>query len=108
MAPFTVHAVLEGFKERVEAVCIQGDHLYVGTSTGNLHVYELDDHPGAHIFHLTNAAYADVGDADDQTRTVANLVEVKKAVTGRARAIERIAFLRDINSLVILCGTRFV
>ncbi|KZV95384.1 hypothetical protein EXIGLDRAFT_739755 [Exidia glandulosa HHB12029] len=85
MPPFTVNAVVENFKERPEAITVQGDHLYVGTSTGNLHIYSLDEHP------------------EDETRTVAHLVEVKKSFTGRARPIDRLGFLRDINSLVVLC-----
>ena len=59
MAPFLEpQTILTGFKERAEAVAVQGmihvmrrmtslmgaagDRLYVGTATGNLHVYALD------------------------------------------------------------------
>ncbi|KAH7097488.1 hypothetical protein BKA62DRAFT_716172 [Auriculariales sp. MPI-PUGE-AT-0066] len=82
MAPFAAHNILDAFKERPEAVTVHGDHLYIGTSTGNLHVYTLDDHP------------------ENADKVVAQPVEVKKAFT--RKAIERMAFLRDINSLVVL------
>src|ERR1700722_1135545 len=57
MAPFSLpKAVVKAFKEKIDALTVQGmlhsrcrllcliggtgDRLYVGTSTGNLHIYE--------------------------------------------------------------------
>jgi hypothetical protein len=62
MAPFELpNAIISGFKEKAEALVVQGmyfepfhidradqlvgDRLYVGTSTGNLHIYGLDESP---------------------------------------------------------------
>lgn len=65
MAPYQNPVeILNGFKERVDSVCAQGtqilyetqtyieascasgDRLYIGTGTGNLHIYGLDETPG--------------------------------------------------------------
>ncbi len=61
MAPFEPPSVaLHGFKERIDAISIQGrlpcqavvrvrahdtagDRVYLGTSTGNLYIYRTDD-----------------------------------------------------------------
>lgn len=71
MAPFEPpNAIVSGFKEKAEALVVQGmsfrprlhnvkantylgDRLYVGTSIGNLHVYSLDESPSQYAFSLT-------------------------------------------------------
>ncbi|TFK87975.1 hypothetical protein K466DRAFT_662647 [Polyporus arcularius HHB13444] len=70
--------VLDGFKERAEALAVQGDKLFVGTSTGNLHVY----------------TYGETGEQQAQ------LVETRKTLC--RRSIEQLAFIKDVNSLVVL------
>ncbi|KAJ7841376.1 vacuolar sorting protein 39 domain 1-domain-containing protein [Mycena olivaceomarginata] len=82
MAPFELpQAVVSKFKDKIESLTVQGDRLYVGTATGNLNIYGIDD----------NVAEG------EETVT---LVETKKALT--RRAIEQIGFIKDINSLVVL------
>ncbi|KAI0714450.1 hypothetical protein C8T65DRAFT_644360 [Cerioporus squamosus] len=79
VGPFIApEVVLDGFKERAEALAVQGDKLFVGTSTGNLHVY----------------AYGETGEQQ------AHLVETKKSLC--RRSIEQLAFIKDVNSLVVL------
>ncbi|KAE9401526.1 hypothetical protein BT96DRAFT_956547 [Gymnopus androsaceus JB14] len=79
MAPFlNPKVVLSGFKEKIESLLVQGDRIYIGTATGNLHVYSHDS--------------SEQGDL--------NLVEVKKSLT--RRSIEQLGFIRDINSVVVL------
>ncbi|KAF8183418.1 hypothetical protein BJ912DRAFT_1144866 [Pholiota molesta] len=56
------------------------DRLYLGSSTGNLHVYGLNDGKG---------------DSDSL-----ELVEVKKGLA--RRSIEQLGFVKDVNSLVVL------
>ena len=70
MAPFeSPNVIVSGFKEKAEALVVQGvylepalscqdlsdndfagDRLYVGTSTGNLYVYSLDDSPSMYYY----------------------------------------------------------
>jgi Vam6/Vps39-like protein vacuolar protein sorting-associated protein 39 len=69
MAPFEPPgAIVSGFKEKAEALVVQGmhfvrfhlhmadrfigDRLYIGTSTGNLHIYGIDESPSMsdHVF----------------------------------------------------------
>lgn len=84
MAPFsTPGVVISGFKERPESILAQGERLYIGTSTGNLHIYDL------------NAS------ANPDERSV--LVETKKGLS--RRAIDQLGYIRDINSLVLLSET---
>ncbi|RPD61108.1 hypothetical protein L226DRAFT_534756 [Lentinus tigrinus ALCF2SS1-7] len=79
MGPFNApEIVLDGFKERPEALAVQGDKLFIGTATGNLHVYTF-------------------GEAGEQQ---GQLVETKKALC--RKGIEQIAFIKDVNSLVVL------
>ncbi|KIP04390.1 hypothetical protein PHLGIDRAFT_109638, partial [Phlebiopsis gigantea 11061_1 CR5-6] len=81
MAPFaSPQAVLSGFKERVDAVTAQGGKLYIGTSVGNLHVYNVNT-------------------AADGTPTEAEL-DVKKNL-GR-KPIEQLGYVQDIASLAVL------
>ncbi|EIN04044.1 hypothetical protein PUNSTDRAFT_93504 [Punctularia strigosozonata HHB-11173 SS5] len=76
MAPFlTPTPIINGFKEKVESLLIQGDRLYIGTSTGNLHIYSVDGRS-------------------------ATLLEVKQNLF--RRAIEQLGFVKEINSLVVL------
>ncbi|RDB25711.1 Vam6/Vps39-like protein [Hypsizygus marmoreus] len=81
MAPFIYPTpIISSFKERIDAVTVQGDRLYLGTSTGNLHTYSIDD----------------ASEGDDSVA----LVEMKKGLT--RRGIEQLGFIKDINSLVVL------
>ncbi|KAG7089926.1 hypothetical protein E1B28_011558 [Marasmius oreades] len=83
MAPFLFpRSVLSGFKERIESLLIQGDRLYVGTATGSLHVYGVDNEPA------------------EESGEILSLVEVKKNLT--RKSIELLGFIKDINSLVVL------
>ncbi|KAI0749549.1 vacuolar sorting protein 39 domain 2-domain-containing protein [Daedaleopsis nitida] len=79
MGPFnSPEIVVDGFKERAESLAVQGDKLYIGTSTGNLHVYALGetaDHP-------------------------AELLETKKSLC--RRIIEQMAYIKDVNSLAVM------
>ncbi|KAH9856486.1 hypothetical protein C2E23DRAFT_865919 [Lenzites betulinus] len=74
--------VVEGFKERPESLTVQGtcsvSELYVGTSTGNLHVYAFRDTPD----HATE------------------LVETKKSLC--RRSIDQLIYVKDVNSLAVL------
>ncbi|KAJ7760728.1 hypothetical protein DFH07DRAFT_430267 [Mycena maculata] len=82
MAPFELPtAVVSGFKDKIESLTVQGDRLYVGTATGNLSIYGIDDN------------------VEDGEETV-SLVETKKGLA--RKAIEQIGFIKDINSLVLL------
>ncbi|KAF7375244.1 Rab guanyl-nucleotide exchange factor [Mycena sanguinolenta] len=82
MAPFEFPRVaVSKFKDKIESLSVQGDRLYVGTATGSLHIYGIDDN------------------VEDGEETV-TLVETKKALT--RRAIDQIGFIKDINSLVVL------
>ncbi|TRM64266.1 hypothetical protein BD626DRAFT_556986 [Schizophyllum amplum] len=73
--------IVSGFKERIECATAQGDRLYLGTSTGNLYVYAIDYDPG-------------------EGQQVASEVDCKKGIS--RRAIEQVAFIKDVNSLAIL------
>ncbi|ESK95857.1 rab guanyl-nucleotide exchange factor [Moniliophthora roreri MCA 2997] len=80
MAPFlTPKPILSGFKEKIDSLTTHGDRLYLGTSTGNLHIYGVDN---------------------SEEDEVLSLVEVKKGLT--RRSIEQLGFIKDINSLVVL------
>ncbi|KAJ7911467.1 hypothetical protein B0H13DRAFT_2660518 [Mycena leptocephala] len=82
MAPFEFpKTVVSGFKDKIESLTVQGDRLYVGTATGNLNIYGVDDN------------------VEEGEETV-TLVETRKGLT--RRAIEQIGFIKDINSLVVL------
>ncbi|KAG5353022.1 hypothetical protein C0989_010990 [Termitomyces sp. Mn162] len=86
MAPFLYPTpVIQGFKEKIDALSVQGDRLYVGTSTGNLHIYNVEEQQ----------------DGEEMAFT---LVEVKKALT--RRSIEQLGFVKhlDLNLLVVLSG----
>ncbi|KAJ7236270.1 hypothetical protein B0H12DRAFT_1026995 [Mycena haematopus] len=90
MAPFEFpRVVVSKFKDKIESLAVQGkdpfdpfgDRLYIGTATGNLNIYGIDDN---------------VEDGEDTV----TLVEIKKALT--RKAIEQIGFIKDVNSLVVL------
>ncbi|KNZ73327.1 Vam6/Vps39-like protein [Termitomyces sp. J132] len=84
MAPFLYPTpVIQGFKEKIDALSVQGDRLYVGTSTGNLHIYHAEEQ-------------------QDGEEMVFTLIEVKKALT--RRSIEQLGFVKhlDLNLLVVL------
>ncbi|KAG6840674.1 hypothetical protein C0991_005179 [Blastosporella zonata] len=85
MAPFVLPTpIITGFKEKIDALAIQGDRLYVGTSTGNLHIYNVKEQN------------------IDEGEAAITLVEVKKALT--RRSIEQLGFVKhmDLNLLVVL------
>ncbi|KIJ12775.1 hypothetical protein PAXINDRAFT_181469 [Paxillus involutus ATCC 200175] len=83
MAPFnTPTAVLSGFKERPESLLVQGDRLYIGTATGNIHIYDLHD------------------GVDSSSNPTMRFVEMKKAIS--RKAIDQLGYIKDINSLVVL------
>ncbi|KAJ7116484.1 hypothetical protein C8R44DRAFT_209802 [Mycena epipterygia] len=82
MAPFELPtAVVSGFKDKITSLTVQGDRLYVGTATGNLNIYGIDDN------------------IEEGEETV-TLVETKKGLA--RKAIEQISYIKDINSLVVL------
>ncbi|KAG0694684.1 vacuolar sorting protein 39 domain 1-domain-containing protein [Suillus ampliporus] len=82
MAPFDPPTtVLSGFKERPEALLVQGDRLYVGTATGNLFIYEHSE----------------------LSENGSTLVDTKKALS--RRPIDQLGYIKDVNSLVILSET---
>ncbi|KAF9223920.1 hypothetical protein BS17DRAFT_781417 [Gyrodon lividus] len=79
MAPFnTPTVVLSRFKERPESLLAQGHRLYIGTATGNIHIYDLHD-----------------GSSEEMT-----FVEIRKAIS--RKAIDQLGYIKDINSLVVL------
>ncbi|KAG9225012.1 hypothetical protein CCMSSC00406_0001837 [Pleurotus cornucopiae] len=85
MAPFTTPVpMIQGLKERVDSVTVQGDRIYIGTSIGSLHVYSFDES-------TIQGAAGDVS---------TSLVEVKKGLT--RRSIDQLGFVKDVNSLVVL------
>lgn len=117
MAPFTSQILIEGLKERVEAVTAQrkstqrlcalitdtysGDRLYLGTSVGNLLIYSLERLQGNGIREVITSSHNNTPGAD---RTTATLVDTKKNLT--RKSIEQLGYLKDINSLVSLSGLR--
>ncbi|KAG8988797.1 Vacuolar morphogenesis protein 6, partial [Tulasnella sp. 427] len=80
MPPFSSHPLINGFKERIESITSYADRLYLGTSTGNLHIYALAKSNDGQL----EAAFEDC----------------KKGL-GR-RAIEQLGYIKDVNSLVLL------
>ncbi|KAH7913588.1 hypothetical protein BJ138DRAFT_1177962 [Hygrophoropsis aurantiaca] len=83
MAPFNQpNVILSGLKERVDALHVQGDRLYVGSGSGNLHIYTLND---------------------PNSENTAQLVETKKALS--RRGIDQLGYVKDINALVVLSET---
>ncbi|KAJ3537551.1 hypothetical protein NM688_g6671 [Phlebia brevispora] len=86
MAPFLPpNAVISGFKERAEALTVQGDKLYIGTSTGNLHLYSVNEEPS------------------EDGNIHSELLETKKNLS--RRSIEQLAYVSDISSLAVLSDT---
>lgn len=82
MAPFLPPTpVISGFKEKVDSIAVQGDRLYLGTATGTLHIYSIDDSPSA---------------GNEQ----ATVVDVKPNLS--RKSIEQLGFIKDVNSLVVL------
>ncbi|KAI0041201.1 hypothetical protein FA95DRAFT_1611206 [Auriscalpium vulgare] len=79
MAPFEPpHTVINGFKERVDALTVQGDRLYIGTAVGNVHIYSINE----------------------SSEEPATLVDIKKGIS--RKAIDQLGHVKDINSLVVL------
>ena len=104
MAPFTSpKVVISGLKEKFDSLLVHGkstsavlylldltsasiaDRLYLGSSTGSLHIYNLNE----------------VIPVDGSEHSV-ELVEVKKTLV--RRSIEQLGFIKDVNSLVVLSG----
>ncbi|KAF9560733.1 hypothetical protein CPC08DRAFT_636245 [Agrocybe pediades] len=82
MPPFsTPKVVISGLKEKIESLVVQADRLYLGSSTGNLHVFGLSE--------IDN----------DGTGTI-EPVEVKKSLV--KKSIEQLGYIKDVNSLVVL------
>ncbi|KAG2348015.1 hypothetical protein BDR05DRAFT_980946 [Suillus weaverae] len=79
MAPFNPpNTVLSGFKERPEALLVQGDKLYVGTAIGSLFIYEYNE----------------------LSENGSTLVDTKKGLS--RRPIDQLGYIKNINSLVSL------
>ncbi|KAL1752471.1 hypothetical protein FB107DRAFT_219865 [Schizophyllum commune] len=86
MPPFNDPApLITSLKEKVECATAQGaavgDRLYLGTAIGSLYVYGVDYEPA-------------------EGKEAATLVECKKSIS--RRAIEQVAFIKDVNSVAIL------
>ncbi|KAF9472733.1 hypothetical protein BDN70DRAFT_886627 [Pholiota conissans] len=78
MPPFnSPKVVLSGLKDKFDSLAVIADRFYLGSSTGNLHVYSLNEGPDA-----------------------LELVGVKKGLA--RRSIEQLGFVKDVNSLVVL------
>ena len=77
------------------------DRLYLGSSTGSLHIYNLNEgsRKCGSIPVLDDSSCRPL--ADDGERT-AELVEVKKNLV--RRSIEQLGIIKDVNSLVVLSG----
>ncbi|KAH0832903.1 hypothetical protein J3R83DRAFT_11855 [Lanmaoa asiatica] len=85
MAPFdSPTIVLSGFKERPESLLVQGNRLYIGTATGNIHTYDLNE-------------------GTDAGNPTATPVETKTGIS--RKAIDQLGYIKDINSLVVLSET---
>ncbi|KAF9448658.1 hypothetical protein P691DRAFT_668993 [Macrolepiota fuliginosa MF-IS2] len=83
MAPFsTPKRLIASLKEKAESLYQHGDRLYVGTSTGNLHIYEV------------------VNVQDGEEETSLKFLETKKGLV--RRSIDQLGFIKEINSLVVL------
>lgn len=100
MTPFeTPDALITSLKERAEAVTVQGERLYIGTSTGSLLIYELGDDTGASrkLHALLQVTHISLDGSSGR------LLDTRKGVA--RRAIEQLGYVKDINSLVVLAGT---
>ncbi|KAJ3506301.1 hypothetical protein NMY22_g17296 [Coprinellus aureogranulatus] len=88
MAPFEAPEVIAtGIKEKIDSLLVQADRLYLGSSTGSLHIYSLK--------HQQDDAVA-----GGSSHASFQLEEVRKGVA--RRSIEQIGFIKDVNSLVVL------
>lgn len=100
MPPFSEpYTILPNFKEKIDSLTVQGkcvgfpisiliymilpsgDRLFLGTSTGSLHIYNVD--------------------IEENGRYHASLVRTKSL--GR-KSIENVGYIKDINSVVALSG----
>ncbi|XP_006455342.1 hypothetical protein AGABI2DRAFT_187742 [Agaricus bisporus var. bisporus H97] len=83
MAPFFApKRLVSSLGEKAESLCQHGDRLYVGTSNGNLLIYEVTNAPG------------------EDGGTSIKLMDTKKGLV--RRAIDQLGFVREINSLIVL------
>ncbi|KAH8118200.1 vacuolar sorting protein 39 domain 1-domain-containing protein [Phellopilus nigrolimitatus] len=79
MAPFCEPLpIINGFKEKVESLTVQGDRIYIGSGSGNLHVYNIDQ------------------DEDGYTSELVTTKSLSK------KPIEQVGYIKDINSVVAL------
>ena len=99
MAPFTEPLpLINGFKERIDALHVNGmnlvqvtsnegihssigDRLFIGTNLGNLHIYNVDQ--------------------DDEGKSFSSLVTSKSL---SKKPLEQLGYIKDINSVVALSG----
>lgn len=88
---------------------LQGDKLYIGTATGNIHIYDLNEgtDTGAFVFtrvHPRLPSSARVRRSDEGATPTATLVGTKTGIS--RRAIDQLGYIKDVNSLVVLSGSR--
>ncbi|EPQ27516.1 uncharacterized protein PFL1_05054 [Pseudozyma flocculosa PF-1] len=104
--------LLEGYRDRPEAILVHGAKLFLGSSTGNLSVYRIDatrnttaetrDAKGQ------GRQRGDAGPGDSsfsnsssiQPRSVSEPIQVSKGFS--RRAIERLGVIKETNTLVSL------
>lgn len=121
MAPFnTPTTVLCGFKERPESLLVQGDsrlpftgrllltgfqgdRLYIGTATGNIHIYDLNEGTDAGAFMSSCPCVLTFDRSAEGVNPTATPVEIKTGIS--RKAIEQLGYIKDINSLVVLSGS---
>jgi len=124
MAPFTSpKVVISGLKEKFDSLLVHGkselttstilyllftsiaDRLYLGSSTGNLHIYNLNEgtRKCGSILAMGYCSYHLLVDGGERT---VELVEVKKNLV--RRSIEQLGLIKDVNSLVVLSGSSFL
>jgi hypothetical protein len=131
MPPFEAVPLIQGLKDKVDAVLAQGpfpshartaspcvrpiwllirlltgNKLYVASGAGNLSVYRIDEGPGKFSFRSWAPILAlTIGPAriDDGSAYKATLLEIKKAAS--RRAIEQLGFIKELDTLVVLSGS---
>lgn len=80
-----------------------GDRLFLGTATGDLHVYTLgEDEQGLSLLWYSLWLPKLLLGDKPQVKSA----EVKKALS--RKSIEQLGFVKDVNSLVILSGTNLL
>ncbi|TDL20794.1 hypothetical protein BD410DRAFT_750406 [Rickenella mellea] len=80
MAPFHPPvAVINGFKDKIESNTVQGDRVFIGTSLGSLHIFNIDT----------------AEDGTERATPVSNKNISRKP-------IDQLGYIKDINSVVAL------